>query len=681
MRINNPKLISVLSALIIFTLYIYSIISYTERMDVANQKIITQHAHIISDDIWRFDKSSAEKYLKLAIEANYYKNIIVTLTNSKKYLGIDTIPNHTLEKVLIRHSLIQTKEYSAKIIAGNFNIGTLSATVYIRNIYYYFNSFLVCTTLFLIFAFIIYLQSSKRILNRTVLDRTAELQDKEEDLRTTINSIGDALISTDVTGSINRVNPVTLILLDSSNEDLLGQSISDKLTLYDYNLKTKISLDVPSIIENKQIDQINTIACLSHSDHNPIVRVSASYVYNHNICTGLVIVISDITETKNLEHKLIQSQRMESIGLMAGGVAHDLNNILSGIVGYPELILIDLPKDSELRKPIEAIMESGKRAATVVADLLTVARGAASTRNIHNINSLIQEYLNSPEYKKLKSLYPNIKYQYLPKAENHDINCSQVHIKKCLMNLVTNAAEVIAGEGSIFVSTYNQHIDNSISMEHDLKEGEYVILTVQDSGSGISDMDLGHIFEPFYTKKVMGRSGTGLGLTVVWNTMKDHDGKVFVKSSDKGTCFQLYFPVTRERSVVGNTNETSRAIMGNGEHILVVDDEPQLRDLASHMLQSIGYKVDSVCSGELAIQFIKENPVDLIVLDMLMEPGMNGHQTYVEVIKLYPKQKAIIASGFSASDDVKATLQLGAKDFIQKPYSMNQLTQAVKEAL
>lgn len=655
-------------------------------MDTANQKIITKHALVIFDDIWRFDKSSVEKYLKLAIEANYYKNIAVTLPDDRKYLSIDNVPNDTLEKLLLRYNLIQTKGYSAGIILKDVNIGTLSAVVYVRNIYYYFNALLLFITFFLVVTFITYLQSSRRLLNSTVLHRTAELQEKEEDLRTTINSIGDAVVSTDATGHISRVNPVALKLLHSTNEDILGQSISDKLALYNYNLKTKIHFDVHDIIENKQIDLLNTVAFLSPPENKQIVRLAASYMYNHeNICTGLVIVIviSDITETKSLEHKLIQSKRMESIGLMAGGVAHDLNNILSGIVGYPEIILTNLPKDSKLREPIEAIMESGKRAATVVADLLTVARGAASIREVKNLNSLVQEYLKSPEFRKLESLYPNITYQCQLEATDYNISCSPVHIKKCLMNLATNAAEVIGDSGSVIVSTYNQHIDNSTNSEHGLEEGEYVILSIRDTGSGISNMDLEHIFEPFYTKKVMGRSGTGLGLTVVWNTMKDHDGKIFVESSDKGTCFQLYFPIVREaeKKPGGDNSNNKEAITGNGEYILVVDDEPHLRDIASQMLRSLGYKVDVAPSGNEAIQCVKDTKFDLIVLDMLMEPGINGRQTYEEILRLDPTQQAIIASGFSASDDVRAALQLGAGGFIKKPYSMDQLARAVKEAL
>ena len=210
---------------------------------------------------------------------------------------------------------------------------------------------------------------------------------------------------------------------------------------------------------------------------------------------------------------------------------------------------------------------------------------------------------------------------------------------------------------------------------------EYVLLTVTDTGIGIPKENIGHIFEPFYTKKVMGRSGTGLGLTVVWNTVEENDGKIFVESNEQGTCFQLYFPISKKQEIAQIEKESTEKLSGNGEHILVVDDEPQLRDIASQMLRNLGYKIDSVSSGELAVEFVKENPVDLIVVDMLMEPGMNGRQTYEKITTLYPNQKAIIVSGFSESDDVKAALQLGAGGFIKKPYSMNQLGRAVKETL
>ncbi len=247
------------------------------------------------------------------------------------------------------------------------------------------------------------------------------------------------------------------------------------------------------------------------------------------------------------------------------------------------------------------------------------------------------------------------------------------------MNLVTNAAEAISDNGTVTISTCNQDFDSTEVTE--LNEGVYVVVSVHDTGPGIAKKDLDHIFDPFYTKKVMGKSGTGLGLTVVWNTMEDHDGKVLVDSSENGTCFQLFFPVSRQQETVLASSEDIVTRSSGNEQILVVDDEDFLRDIASQMLGNLGYNVHVVPSGEKALEFIKDKKVDLIVLDMLMGPGMNGRETYEEILKLYPSQKAIIVSGFSKSDDVKATLQLGAGGFIKKPYSVVQLGQVVGEVL
>jgi signal transduction histidine kinase/CheY-like chemotaxis protein len=381
------------------------------------------------------------------------------------------------------------------------------------------------------------------------------------------------------------------------------------------------------------------------------------------------------------EEKALRSSKMEAIGLMAGGVAHDLNNILSGIISYPELMLLQLPKSSKLRKPLEAIHASGKRAATVVADLLTVARGVACVREPHDINVLIEEYLNSPECVKLKSQYPAVACKQHLVAQNSIISCSPVHVKKTIMNLVTNAVEAIGEKGTIRISTSNRQVSPSKPCKHTLDPGNYVLVIVQDDGPGIPEHDREHIFEPFYTKKVMGRSGTGLGLAIVWNTLQDHNGKVIVESSAEGTIFYLYFPLSHDKEAIQPATQEAIITTINKEYILVIDDEPQLRDIASQMLTTLGYKVDSVSSGEQAIEFLEKKQVDLIVIDMLMEPGLNGRETYEKILAMQPGQKAVIATGFSESDDVKATLQLGAGGFIKKPYSIDQLSQAVKKAL
>jgi PAS domain S-box-containing protein len=386
----------------------------------------------------------------------------------------------------------------------------------------------------------------------------------------------------------------------------------------------------------------------------------------------------DLTELKNTQDQLARAQKMEAIGMMAGGVAHDLNNILSGVVTYPELLLLQLPEFSPLRKPLEAIQDSGRRAATVVADLLTVARGVASTREPHDINVLISEYFQSPEHHKLTLLYPGIVCRRHLDAVQPVISCSPVHIKKTIMNVIGNALEAIGGEGEVDVTTANLAADGA---DKDLPVGRYVVVTVRDNGPGISDEDVSHIFEPFYSRKVMGRSGTGLGLTVVWNTVEDHGGKIRVESSSRGTCFTLYFPLSLEKVKTLRDQEKENIATGRGEHVLIIDDEPQLRDIAGKILAGLGYKVSGVSSGEEAVDFLRTTPVDLLVIDMLMEPGMNGRQTYAEILELYPGQRAIVASGFSESDEVKATLLLGARAFIKKPYTLFELGRAVKDAL
>jgi len=389
----------------------------------------------------------------------------------------------------------------------------------------------------------------------------------------------------------------------------------------------------------------------------------------------------NITEKEHLEKQLNRAKRMESIGLMAGGVAHDLNNILSGIIGYPELILQKIPEESDLHRQISAIRDSGIQAAAVVDDLLTVARGAASIRENCSLESLILDYLQSLECSKLKSLYPNINIEYQFDAPQNIISCSQVHVKKCLMNLVTNSVESISTEGTVHISTRNHLQHMSDEDEESLRAGEYIILGIRDDGPGIARENIEHIFEPFYSKKVMAKSGTGLGLTVVWNTVQDHNGKITVDSSDQGTIFQLYFPVLPDKSLPAYTREPNDKSAGQGEHILIVDDEPLLRDIACRMLETLGYQVDAVASGEEAIAFVRETRVDLLIIDMLMEPGINGYQTYKKILSLHPGQKAIIASGFSENKVVKATLSLGAESFIKKPYSMTQLSQAIQITL
>ncbi|MBN1832185.1 MAG: PAS domain S-box protein [Deltaproteobacteria bacterium] len=396
----------------------------------------------------------------------------------------------------------------------------------------------------------------------------------------------------------------------------------------------------------------------------------------------------DITERKNserekmrLEKRLQSSQKMESLGLLAGSVAHDLNNVLAGIVSYPDLLLMDLPEDSKFKKPLETIKDSGNRAVAIVQDLLTIARGVAIAKKPINFNNLINDYLKSPEFRQIVHYNPVITINTNLDNSLLNVSGSSIHVRKALMNLISNASEAIEGKGNITISTTNRYLDRPLKVYDEVKMGEYAVLSVSDTGLGIPSEDLDRIFEPFYSKKVMGRSGTGLGLTVVWNVVKEHDGYVNVESNEKGTTFDLYFPITRLELSGDDLEIPIESLRGNGEKILVVDDVESQRDISSRILEKLGYEVYAVPSGEEAVEYLKEHTVDLVLLDMIMDPGINGRETFERILKIRPSQKAIIVSGFSETDEVKKTQRLGAGKYIKKPLTVYNIGTAVKEEL
>ncbi len=385
-------------------------------------------------------------------------------------------------------------------------------------------------------------------------------------------------------------------------------------------------------------------------------------------------------EKEQLQEQINQSKKMEALGLLAGGVAHDLNNILSGVTGYAELMLMKLPEDSSFRKHAGAIKDSGERAAAVVADMLTISRNAASNKKIINLNCLIKEYLISPEHAELGKRFPQVNLSSHLSDDLFNVSCSATHIKKVIMNLVLNAAEATV-EGEISLVTENCYIDNPFGQYEKVEVGEYVLLRVCDAGPGISAEDMEHIFDPFFSRKKMGHSGTGLGLTVVWNTVHDHCGYVEVDALKNGSCFKVFLPVVREERSAEEFQLSVAELSGNSEHILVIDDDAQIRDLAVQLLQSLNYRVTCVASGEEAIDFLQQNKADLLLLDMIMDPGINGCETYLQAVTLQPGQKAVISSGFSDNNEVQLAQAAGAGSYLKKPYSLQDLGLAVKEEL
>ena len=420
----------------------------------------------------------------------------------------------------------------------------------------------------------------------------------------------------------------------------------------------------------------------------PVWRKARAIYDENGLFVGAVINNRDISarkqaeeENRVLQARLQRAQKMEALGVLAGGVAHDLNNILGGLVSYPELLLMQLPEGNSLRKPILTIQKSGEKAAAVVQDLLTLARRGVVNAELANLNDILSDYLNSPEFRQLKSDRPDVAFDVRLEQSLCNMMASPVHLFKSIANLVTNAVEAIPRKGRVVISTQNRYVDTPVRGFEHIREGEYVSLIVADDGVGISEADADRIFEPFYTKKVMGRSGTGLGMAVVWGTVKDHEGYIDVQSREgDGATITVCFPATRQE-LSRTPSPTIDAYMGKGESILVVDDLEEQREIASGMLKKLGYRVAVAGSGEEAVAYVRQRPVDLLVVDMIMAPGMDGLDTYKSIIRDFPGQKAIIVSGFSESKRVREARKLGISAYVKKPYLLENIGIAVHEAL
>ena len=407
---------------------------------------------------------------------------------------------------------------------------------------------------------------------------------------------------------------------------------------------------------------------------------------NRNAALAFVRDITDRKraeeEKRSLEERLQRAEKMEALGTLAGGVAHDLNNVLGIIVGYSELLLYKVDESSAIRRQLGEIMKGAQRAAAIVQDLLTLARRGVPGRDVVNLNGIISDFQKLPEFQHLSSYHSSIRIKTDLEPDLPNISGSSVHLGKTLFNLVSNASEAMPKGGVLTIKTANQYLDKPLQGYDEVREGDYVVLSVSDTGEGIPAADLNRIFEPFYTKKVMGRSGTGLGLAVVWGTVKDHHGYINVQSEEgKGSTFTLYYPVTREEITAKHEAVSLSEYIGKGESILIVDDVKEQRDMATEMLKKLNYDVSSVASGEEAVAYLKEHQCDLMVLDMIMDPGMDGLDTYKSVLEICPKQKAIIVSGFSESIRVHAAQALGAGVYVRKPYVIEKLGLAVRREL
>ncbi len=530
-------------------------------------------------------------------------------------------------------------------------------------------------------------------LEKKVKDRTKELNDakhileiKGQELQIMLDLSPAMIAYKDPQFRYIRVNRKFADFLGIPIKQILGKTHTEL-----------VAADKSSLLHDDSVvfetgEAVMNKSGIIHTPHGrkSILVDKIPYKNKQGVVISIITFIQDLTdlkraekEKKELQERIARAEKMEAIGLLAGGFAHDCNNILGGVIGNIEIALMKSAPDNQTRKFLKTSLEQSDKLAQLVQDLLTLARRGVIKTKVLNLNDAVSSFLESAIFEKIKIHHPDIQIDTSLDPNLMNIIGKQVHMDKTVMNLVTNAVEALPYGGLISISTKNQYVDKPINgYDLNIDEGEYVVLRIADNGSGIAPVDMNRIFEPFYSTKVMGKSGTGLGMSVVYGTVKDHQGFIDVNSKEGlGSTFELYFPITRDEIIPKKTVMPMTSYMGNGQKILIIDDVKAQREIASDILTHLGYKVSTVSSGEEAIKVVKRQPADIIVLDMIMPPGIDGLDTYRKILQVHPTQKAVITSGFSESNRVKECERLGAGQYVSKPYTFEDIGVAVKKEL
>jgi PAS domain S-box-containing protein len=387
------------------------------------------------------------------------------------------------------------------------------------------------------------------------------------------------------------------------------------------------------------------------------------------------VIFDDITERKEIEAELQHARKMESIGVLAGGVAHDFNNILGIVLGNAELALDDVPEWNPAYDFLKEIRSATLRAKDVVQELLRFSRKSTEQKKPLEVCRLVKESM-----KTLRATIPSSVDFSLDIPERlHYIHADPTQIHQILMNLVSNAADAMEGGGILGVTLENVALEKGDSKAN-LEPGRYIKLSVKDTGAGIETEDLNRIFDPYFTTKDIGK-GTGMGLAVIYGIVQRHDGGIRVDTEiGKGTTFELYFPVIDAKPE--HLEKSVRDISGGKESILFVDDEESMVNLNRQRLERLGYDVTGMTNPVDALDLFRQDPeaFDLIITDMTM-PKMTGDKLVREIFEIRPDVPIILCTGYSEKISKENAQEIGIRKYIEKPIEKETLARSVREVL
>ena len=392
----------------------------------------------------------------------------------------------------------------------------------------------------------------------------------------------------------------------------------------------------------------------------------------------VIAITSDITDTRRLEEQFRQAQKMEAVGRLAGGVAHDFNNILGVIIGYSDLSREQLPDDSLVFKHIEQIRKAALRATGLTSQLLAFSRQQVLQPSVLNLNAVV----NNVSKMLLRVVREDISLNFVPGEPLGNVKLDLGQVEQVLLNLVVNARDAMPRGGQIVIETDNIDFDDDYAREHmPVKPGSYVMLAVSDTGAGIDKETLSRIFEPFFTTKPVGE-GTGLGLSMVYGVVQQSGGSIWVYSEvGKGTSFKMYFPRVNESAISLIEPKSDTHVASGSETILLVEDEEALRELTADLLRSGGYKVLVAEGGEAALAILRQsNTIHLVLTDVIMS-GMSGSELALEAKELRQDVRVLFMSGYTGQLIANHGVTESTSALVQKPFTKQALLTQVRRAL
>ncbi len=509
------------------------------------------------------------------------------------------------------------------------------------------------------------------IRNVTAEKRAEEaLRASEKRYRTLVEAVDDGMHVKDRKGRYLLVNSEMARRLGMAKEEIVGRTAKELYSPEEARQVMETDSQVLKTGTVLEIDEEHVSAGgtrIHHVRKMPLRSEAGEVV-------GVVTVSRDITERKQLEEQLLRAQRLETAGQVASQVAHDFKNLLSPLVAFPELIKMDIPEDSPIAGYLDVMLESARRMAEINDNLLALGRRGHIVMRPTNLNAVVEQATAQ-----MADRPPSLMVECLLDPDLLSVKGSPAQLLRMVSNLISNAREAMQDAGLLALKTENIFVEESLGRYSRIKCGEYVRLVVADTGCGIPAEIQDRIFDVFFTtKRTDQKRGSGLGLSIVQAIVDDHKGYLDLESRPgEGTSFSIYLPVSREPLGEKPRDE----VRGGTESLLVVDDDPLQLQVMGNLLGRLGYRIDAVTSGKAALDYLRDHAPDLLILDMIMPPEMDGVETYRRALKLRPGQRAIVVSGFAQSERVEEVRALGVGAFVSKPVTMEALARAVRAEL